>query len=158
MPPGHRLPGEVLDFLAAYPYLAENAVVCMHDIILNQKTPPDQGSIATNALMNSVAADKYINLDPTRVSGYPNIGAFQINQDTGKYISNVFGVLTQNWSYFPPQDTLEEYGKIIHARYPAEPCWIYDRAVEMNAVSVEAGMKKRSFAGRIMQKLTTGKH
>ena len=62
----HKLPGETLDFLAAYPYLTDHAVVCLHDIRQNHKTPPEEERIATNVLFNSIAADKYINSDPER--------------------------------------------------------------------------------------------
>lgn len=132
----HKLPGEAMDFLAAYPYLSQNAVVCLHDIRQNQKTPPKQEQIATNVLFNSVAADKFINTDPERQPDYANIGAFRINSDTEKYITNVFGALTLNWSYFPLEDELNAYSEIIRRHYSEEACWIFDRAVWMNKSSL----------------------
>ncbi len=136
----HKLPGEALDFLIAYPYLSEDAVVCLHDISQNQKIPPDARRIATNVLINSVAADKFLNSDPIRIAEYPNIGAFQVNPDTAKYITNVFGSLTQNWSYLLDERSLNEYTRVIHSHYPAEVCWLYDSAVTLN--NTTCGMNK----------------
>ena len=129
----HKLPGETLDFLIAYPFLSKGAVVCLHDIIQNQKKPPDQRRIATNVLFNSVVADKYINTDPERKAAYPNIGAFRLRADTEAYLTNVFGALTQNWSYFPPVAVMDAYAKKNRARYPAEARWLYECAAALNA-------------------------
>lgn len=138
----HRLPGETLDFLAAYPYLSADAVVCMHDIRQNHNNPPDHMRIATNALFNSVAADKYIYSDATRQPDYPNMGAFKINADTEKYITNVFGVLTQNWAKLPSKEMLASYKAILCRSYSEESLWIFDHALQMNQISLKT-LKKQ---------------
>lgn len=86
----HRLPGEILDFLAVFPFLAPNACVVLHDILLNHIEHPSQ--IATRLLLDTVVADKFLPEDSGREYGSPNIGAFVINSDTAKYIVDVFDV------------------------------------------------------------------
>ena len=128
----HLLPGEVLDFLAAYPYLEDGAVVCMHDVSTNFKALNRSNCIATNVLMNNVVAEKYVGTDDKRPFGYPNIGAFIIGPETGRYITNVFGALTQCWEEFPSEDQMDSYTRIIERAYSEEALWIYRRAVQLN--------------------------
>lgn len=133
----HKLPGETLDFIAAFPWLSEDATVCLHDVRQNHKKPPRDSRIGTSALFNSVAADKYINADSTRNPDYPNIAAFRLNEDTEKYMTNVFGALTFNWSYVPSEQMMKEYLRIISEKYPDECKWIFERALKMNEISLK---------------------
>ncbi|MCR4622488.1 MAG: class I SAM-dependent methyltransferase [Clostridiales bacterium] len=156
----HVLPGETLDFLIAYPYLSEGAFVCLHDIRQNHNKPPKIDRIGTNALFNSVAADKFVNSDPTRQPDYPNFGAFRINPDTEKYITNVFGALTINWNRPLPEETLKVYTQIIQRHYPKEACWLFERAVRMNELSLSVSYNKngkkpllKRIAGRLARYL-----
>ena len=131
----HVLPGEILDFLAAFPFLTDDATVVLHDLRQNHKEMPAPERIATNVLFNSVAADKYINADAARTPDYPNTGAFRLQADTGKYITNVIGGLTQNWAYLPEEKVLGLYNDLIRKYYSKEACWLFERAVEMNLLS-----------------------
>ena len=149
----HVLPGELLDFLVLFPFLAPNAVVCLHDIRQNHKNPPSAENIATNVLFNCVAAEKYIDADETRKPDYPNIGAFQINEDTPVYINNAFGALTQSWSFVPSEEVMAYYDAIIKRYYAEESLWLYERAVSMNRQSYEADRVNR-VARRAIGKLT----
>lgn len=84
----HSLPGEILDFLAYFPYLSPNAMVVLHDLTYNMTGP--YHSYATKVLFDTVVADKYITEDADKIAGFANIGAFRITEDTNKYIANVF--------------------------------------------------------------------
>lgn len=153
----HVLPGELLDFLVLFPFLAPNAVVCLHDIRQNHKDPPSAENIATNVLFNCVAADKYVNADETRKPDYPNIGAFKINEDTATYINNAFGALTQTWSFVPSQGVMAYYDAIIKRYHSEESLWLYERAVSMNRESYEADRVNRVVrraVGRLTRVLT----
>ena len=129
----HSLPGEVLEFLAVFPYLKKDAVVVMHDIRQNhvgsRKYLP---SFATTALFSSVVADKYINEDEKRSHSYPNIGAFQITEDTGKYITDVAGALMLSWNYIPDPPILTSYMQLIEKNYSQDICWLVQRAIDLN--------------------------
>ena len=150
----HLLPGEVLDFLAILPFLSPNAIVCFHDIKQNHKTHPDPSQIATNCLFNSVVAEKYLNNDIARSPDfYPNIGAIKINNDTLKYINNVIGILTQNWTYMLDDNTLNLYRQIIEKYYPEESLWLFDKAIAMNKKSFKKRTNLQKLILRIKKKL-----
>ena len=130
----HVLPGELLDFLTAYPFLAVNACVVLHDIACNHyfETP---SSFATQILFDSVVADKLLMKDKDRELGYPNIGAFMINNDTGKYISDVFSALIVTWSYTLDERQKEAYFRAFQKYYDVDLvetfrniCILQDRA------------------------------
>ena len=130
----HTVPGEILDFLLLLPYLSENAIVCLHDVSMNLKQMTAAQGIATNALFNAVVARKYLNLDleSAELNTYPNIGAFQITDDTKKYIENVFGTLTLTWGLTPSDETLSLYRQFFSENYESTLIELFDRAVEMN--------------------------
>ena len=112
----HILPGELLDFLTAYPYLATNACVVLHDIANNHYFESPE-SFATQVLFDAVVADKILTKDKDRRLHYPNIGAFIINQDTGKYISDVFNALVVTWSYKLDKRQRESYYSSFQKHY-----------------------------------------
>lgn len=91
----HKIPGEILDFLACYPFLKKGAVVVLHDIALNHYEK-NWDAIATKLLFDTVTADKLIGIDEED-NNLLNIGAFEITEDTGKYIDDVFSALTITW-------------------------------------------------------------
>ncbi len=146
----HSLPGETLDFLVAFPFLSPDAVVCLHDVRQNLKLPPSPLKIATNVLLHSVAAEKYLNTDKTRQPDCcPNIGAFRCTEDTARYIGNVFGALTQNWYRMPDEEELLAYETILGPRYRMEELWLYEKAVVMNRVAFASSNQKISGMGRL---------
>ena len=123
----HILPGECLDFLTVYPYLSANAMVVTHDIFLSSNSYTTKDWNATAVLYSTVVADKYLliddSMDPdSRV--LCNIGAFQINEDTGKYIENIFEGLHLSWFCIPPEHCVNAALKIIKENYPFI---LYDR-------------------------------
>ena len=55
----HELPGELLDFLMVYPFLGENAIVIVHDILLYWlKSKTEIHSIAPRLLFNTLVGEK----------------------------------------------------------------------------------------------------
>ena len=114
----HRLPGEFLDFLAVFPYLKPQACVVVHDICLNHIEIPSQ--IATQLLMDTVVGDKCLIQDADTEFGYPNIGAFDINNDTAKYIADVYNALIVTWDYLPEKCMYELYLKFFEKHYASD--------------------------------------
>lgn len=114
----HRLPGEILDFLAVFPFLAPHACVVLHDIHLNHIEHPSQ--FATRLLLDTVVADKFFPEDTSREYGSPNIGAFVINDDTAKYIVDVFDVLSVTWNYIPDGSMYDLYLSWFERYYPLD--------------------------------------
>lgn len=117
----HCLPGEVLDFLALFPYLTPDAVVVLHDVRRHFYVSK---SYATNILFNTVTADKYID----NSQSYPNIAAFKINEDTPKYILDVFAGLMMPWYYLPSDEMMAAYESVLCKNYPESFMKLYEQA------------------------------
>ena len=143
----HSLPGELFDFIAAYPYLSENAVVVLHDIVLNHLDGNFE-AYATKIVYDVVAADKYFMLNTHtqggQKAGMENIAAFQINFDTGKYISNCFSA---TWDYFPQEQELDIYRKLVEREYEKKQLELWDCAVKMQRLTRSVKYIKRDIGG-----------
>ena len=127
----HICPGELLDFLVCFPYMTEKCVVVMHDIAMQFGN--NTNAYATQLLLDTVTADKIIGNDKeTGFSGYPNIGALIINNDTKKYIENVFSALNIPWSYMP--EDIELYRDCFIRNYDRDLVDIYDMAYSNNTL------------------------
>ena len=130
----HIMPGEGLDFLAVLPYLKAGAVVVLHDVSLNQ-FEGFSNAHATTVLFSSVTAEKFLNFvqgDANSKFTYPNIAAFQINEQTVKNIENVFLTMVLRWNYLPSQGELQLYLRHYKRHYPPELCKIFLEAIRMN--------------------------
>jgi predicted O-methyltransferase YrrM len=112
----HLHPAETLSFLSIFPYLKQNAIVVLHDV--NQSFYYRGSHYANSLLFNVVTADKctlssYLTVDYV----HPNIGAFQINDDTGKYIEDVFRSLYFPWEFREPERIIKATEAIINTKY-----------------------------------------
>lgn len=127
----HAMPGELLDFLTVFPYLKSDACVVLHDIALNHYDTLSLFSYANQVLLRCVVADKYFVADDSRTSKYPNIGAFDINADTGKNIDDLFHALTINWMYRLQPLHFELYRKHYARHYGNEKASLFSAIYEM---------------------------
>ena len=135
----HFLPGEVLDFIAMLPYLKDGAIVVLHDVALNQYKHQTgwRDACATGALFGAVTAKKFLNFVPEDAAGnirssYPNIAAFQVNEQTKEHIENLFLLLTLNWHYAPSQNEIKIYREFYRRYYSADLTDIFDETIKMN--------------------------
>lgn len=119
----HSMPGENLDFLTCYPYLKNEAVVVLHDTAI-QFSGKNVFSFATSILFQTVVANKFLNNATT----HPNIAAFQITEDTSKYIADVFAALMIPWKYIPETEQLHEYEAVLTRHYPEDCMRLYHQA------------------------------
>ena len=129
----HILPGELLDYLAILPRLAPGAIICLHDISLNQLT--ESSNIATNALYASMTGRRVFNFlpGPNRYGvTYPNIGALQVTQETFAHVDGVFHALMLNWAYMPAEEDLEAYRAIYREAYGEEMLQLFENALLYN--------------------------
>lgn len=112
----HILPGETLDFLTILPYLTDDAVVVLHDVICaNIGYTSDW--IATGVLFSTVAAEKYIiRSDPSNHYMH-NIGAFRVTPDTKNMIENVFLGLQLPWQCIPDPEHVADYLRVLEKNY-----------------------------------------
>lgn len=128
----HAMPGEILDYLAIYPYMSKSGIVVIHDITYAQHYV--RTSCPNSALMACITGDRLESgRDPERTSGYPNIGAIRLNADTKKYITNVFLALMLNWDYLPDSREREIYRNFYRRFYSPQDILIMDNAFQNNA-------------------------
>lgn len=129
----HHLPGELLDFLAVFPFLTSDATVVLHDIALSHdNSRGDRYIFATQVLFETVFADKYLNNDDK----YPNIGAFRINENTKDSIPDVFSSLTLTWRYLLPDKEKDIYREWYNMHYPDILIKLFDQAVDLNEKTI----------------------
>ncbi len=129
----HTMPGEILDFLAILPYLKNNAVVVLHDICCNAISKDRMW--VNKLLLSSVTSNtKFMQQDIGRlnIKCHPNIGAFVIDANTRKYISDVFSALSITWIYMPEDNYLNAYREEYSKHYDDECVWLYDAAIKVN--------------------------
>ena len=136
----HLLPGEVLDFTAVLPYLKIGSVVVMHDVSIHQTTYPNATS--NGILFSAVTAEKFLNFDENELFRYPNIAAFKINEQTAENIENAFLTLILRRVYLPSEEQLVAYRRHYRRFYPAEPCEIFQEAIDMNAFDFYLAQRK----------------
>ena len=139
----HTMPGESFDFLAALPYLKIGSVVVLHDVSLHQKMSTAWGvkAYATCALFGAVTANKFLNFVPDngkRRYVYPNIAAFQINEQTALNIENVFLTMVLRWAYRPSNGEIKLYLNHYLRHYPTGFCKIFAETVKMNLYNLIA--------------------
>ena len=134
----HSLPGELFDFIAAQPYLSQNAIVVLHDIVLNHLDGCFE-AFATKIVFDVVCADKYYLLDThtqeSKKAGIENIAAFQINNDTKKYMEDCFSALSITWAYFPEEEELKLYRNLVEREYNDLCLRLWDCAIRMQRLS-----------------------
>lgn len=131
----HYLPGELLDFLASIPRMRDNSIVVLHDVILNH-TSPQTNAYATQVLFSSVVGEKIICMGDSNPYNYPGIGIFKVNQDTKRYIENVFYALKVTWRYLPDSVHLESYRKWFTKYYKKDLIEEFEIAIKMNEATL----------------------
>jgi hypothetical protein len=112
----HVMPGEVLDFITLLPFLKNGAIVILHDTAFNLISRVKYG-YATAVLFSSVTAEKYINYDCDNNIKYPNIAAFEVNDDTRKNIDQLFLSLASTWGYVLRGAQLKAYSRAVEKYY-----------------------------------------
>lgn len=154
----HITPGEILDFLAVFPFLSPDACVVLHDIGASYYWGDDT-TFATQLLLNTVTADIILMEDHDREYCYPNIGAFLINEDTSRYIENMFSVFTLPWHYMPADDELLIYRDWYKKYYDTACVRMFDIAVGLHKKNpdwVQAATRKCCFGQPLLFRQGSG--
>jgi predicted O-methyltransferase YrrM len=134
----HTLPGEILDFLAFYPYLSNQAVVVLHDVNLHHLcNPVPNWRFATKLLFDVVVADKYMIYDSTddfmidSLDGLviANIAAFRLNDQTSSSLTSIISSLSLPWKYLPTEHELEIYSTFININYDPKSLNIWNAVI-----------------------------
>lgn len=145
----HSLPGEVLDFLVCYPYMTDNAVVVVHDLLENLFVWDIRPS-ASRILFDTVFGTKYLMWDPYGPTGldgyptqYPNIGAFEILPETGEHIMDVLSGLMSKWGGQRLEDAeICTIKNIFRKNYDSQFCRLFDEILNLRVkIDVSSALK-----------------
>jgi len=140
----HLLPVETLNFLTILPFLAEDAVIVLHDIgqQFSQYMPLfPKLWIGNKLLMDNIVAEfktflqhsEYNDYNPQIIS---NIVAIQLNNDTRKYIGNVFSSLNFPWGC-DPSDSINTVTQIIEKYYEEPEIKIFKNSILRNRIFID---------------------
>jgi hypothetical protein len=161
----HLLPGEILDFLCILPYLSEHATVILHDVNMNyakflgakiEDKPSAKDAVATKILFTTVTGKKYDFCDEDNIA---NIAAFTLNEDTKKYVKDLFFALSLTWSYMPSDEMLTGYRNVYKDFYERECLELFDIAVRNNKEISDYGKTLQTYLKTVKEyKLTQGKY
>ncbi len=109
----HSMPGEYLDFLVCLPYLKEDCVVVLHDVIENHVICRDN-EIATNLLFQLVQGNKwYMKENGLETFGFSNIAAVEVKKQQN--MDSLFGGLSFSWLYMLKSE--KKYMELIEKHY-----------------------------------------
>lgn len=130
----HRAPGELINFIEALPFLNENAIVVVHDLLwhiymsskLGKKIFPSCISLFP-AINGEKALLGYSN------SIITNIGAVYLNSHQEKYYINYFLLLLNFWDYMPNDNQINDLRIFIKNYYKKDIYLnIFEKAVFYN--------------------------
>jgi hypothetical protein len=148
----HQLPGEILDFLVILPYLSKDAIVVQHDAVLDHASYTHLDNdplfnltcIASPVLFAVMRSEK---LKPVEFDGNrcptAGIGAHQINDDTWKYVDDIFWALNLKWRYLPTDRDMEHIINILEKHYDRRNVDMFLKNYELNK---KVGVNKNPFA------------
>lgn len=137
----HLAPGEIINFIEVLPFLKENAIVILHDVMfhipsLNHYNPPEiKYHPSVIYLMTSIEGKKMM-MKHNKI-GFENIGAVILKKNQEKYFLNYFLLLMSPWNYMPSDANIEEL-KIFIKKYYKRKIYldIFDIAVLENKLYI----------------------
>lgn len=122
----HLHPWETLNFLCILPFLSKSAWVVLHDIAMHYS---DRRSLACKYLFDLVVSERKETPPPDSVPLFANIGAFQVEENTHKYVENLFGGLSLPWACEIKGEDLESVSRILSSYYPEELCDVFKKSI-----------------------------
>ena len=117
----HLAPGELINIIEALPFLNENAIVVLHDVMFhlpshNYYVPPEvKYHPSMIYLMTTLKGKKYIML--SKLFQFENIGAIILSKNQENYYLNYFLLLMSPWNYMPSDEQIEQLQKFIKKYY-----------------------------------------
>ena len=138
----HVSPGEILNFIEALPFLNENAIVVIHDIlwhftnVINSKFFP-----SCISLIPVLYGDKiFVNKKKNEIS---NIGAVFLYPNQNEHYLDYFLLLLNFWEYMPKTNQIDDLRVFIKQFYKKDIYInIFNKAVSLNK---EANLKFKKY-------------
>ena len=143
----HYLPGELLDFAIALPFLTDNAVIVLDDISFWFEGE-NRWAFATKILFDLCIAEKYYAQTP---DGFPKVAAFRLADKSSMWQKNLFDALSMPWSYYD-KNQISFYKKIVSRYFSSEIQESFNKAVEINAQAIEKKKNIKPIIKYIMEK------
>ena len=138
----HLAPGELINIIEALPFLNENAIVVLHDVMFhlpshNYYVPPEvKYHPSMIYLMTSLKGKKYIML--SKLFQFENIGAIILSKNQENYYLNYFLLLMSPWNYMPSDEQIEQLQKFIKKYYKKRLYLnIFNSAVKENKLYIK---------------------
>ena len=142
----HLTPGELINIIEVLPFLEDNAIIVLHDIVFhlpsNKYYNPKSVKFHPSQiyLMTALVGDKII--IPCKDKGIENIGAVILYPNQEKYYLNYFLLLLTPWDYFPQQSYIDELNIFVKKYYKNDVLInIFNRSVEENRIYVQKHQK-----------------
>ena len=131
----HITPGEIINLIEILPFLKENAIIILHDIVWHFSKEANSNKIIsisspTLVLMSSLRGDKIILKDKLNIE---NMGAIFLYQNQEKYYLDYFLLLLNFWEYMPSEKQIEELRVFIKKYYDKDLyLLIFESAIRNN--------------------------
>lgn len=128
----HYLPGELMDFAIAIPFLADEAVVVLDDTSFWFEGE-NRWAFATKVLFDLCISDnKYYAQTP---DGFSKIVAFTMPRKTHSWQKNIFDALSMPWHYcFDTQ--IKAYESIVDKYFAGDIQDSFKKAVKINRLAI----------------------
>ena len=115
----HISPGEFINLIEAMPFLNDNAIIILHDIMLHMYIMFKNGKInkissTQNYLFTTLYGDKLIIRNKNDIL---NIGAVFLYKNQKKHYLDYFFLLMSIWEYMPPKTQINDLKLFIKKYY-----------------------------------------
>lgn len=128
----HYLPGELMDFAIAIPFLADNAVVVLDDTSFWFEGE-NRWAFATKVLFDlCISPNKYYAETP---DGFSKIVAFTMPEKTSLWQKNIFDALSMLWHYFADSQ-IKVYENIVNKYFDKDIQDSFKKAVDINRIAI----------------------
>ena len=137
----HFSPGELINIIEVLPFLEDNAIIVLHDIMFHLRSnnylkPKRKKFHPSNIyLMIALFGDKVIIENKNKK--IENIGAIHLYPNQKKYYLNYFLLLMSPWEYMPNEKYIQELREFIKKYYKEEIYLnLFNKAFEENYLYV----------------------
>lgn len=128
----HYLPGELMDFAIAIPFLADNAVVVLDDTSFWFEGE-NRWAFATKVLFDlCISPNKYYAETP---DGFSKIVGFTMPEKTSLWKKNIFDALSMPWHYFA-NNQIKVYENIVNKYFDKDILDSFKKAVDINRIAI----------------------
>ena len=131
----HTAPGEILNFIELLPFLNDNAILVLHDILWHFTTK--KNIYPSNVYLYPVIyGDKVLLKNKDGSIG--NIGAIFLHNNQEKHYLDYFFLLFAFWEYMPKDNEINDLRIFIKNFYKKDIYLkIFDSSVEKNQISIK---------------------